>query len=953
MGKAGLIILFAIVYFHIALPVRAGEKNKTTAIREHISMDADWRFAYGHPYDAEKDYNHATSYFSYFAKTGYGDGPASPTFDDRPWRILDIPHDWAVEQPFDPKGSHSHGYKAIGRNFPDASVGWYRKTFQIPQEDLGKRISIEFDGVHRDAIVWINGFYMGRESSGYSNFKYDITDYLNYGSDNVIAVRVDVTIEEGWFYEGAGIYRHVWLTKTDPLHVDYNGTFVTSEIDGSDADVEAVTTIVNENTSSAEFEIQQQIIDASGSTVASEDLDDLNLAPGANKDIRMEMEVENPKLWSIETPYLYTLITTIKKKNEIVDHYETSFGIRTIRFDPDEGFFLNGQHVKIKGTNNHQDHAGVGTAIPDALQEFRIVRLKEMGSNAYRCSHNPPTPELLDACDRLGMLVLDENRLLGTSPELLDRLERMIKRDRNHPSVILWSLGNEEWAVEGNIKGARIAASLQDFAKRLDSTRPYTVASSGGWDHGVSTVTEVMGYNYIKHGNTDEHHKQFPNQPGVGTEESTTQGTRGIYFDDRENGHMRPTNRNPKGPSAEEGWKYYAKRPYLSGLFYWTGFDYRGEPNPLAYPAVSSQYGILDLCGFPKESWYYLKSWWIEEPYLQITPHWNWLGKEGQQMDVFVYSNSDEVELFLNDSSLGKKLMEPNGHLQWDVAYQPGTLLARGYKNNKQIITGKVETTGPAKSIQLSADRYEIKADGDDVSVIAIQLNDDKDRYVPVADNALTFSIDGPGKIIGVGNGDPASHEPDNFIKGYVYPVIENLKVAAVESAVDRPEVKPDFDDSGWMKFKYQRDQIIFKPDTIIVIRGNFDLPEFDDQAEITLFSKSLSMDQAIYINGNLIAEGIKREAQGQEFVIDHSILKKGRNIYAIVGPPLVKRNQWEELNTDPGLVRVVTPAPAWKRSAFNGLAQVIVQSTQKPGDIILFAISPGLQQGQIRIRTE
>ena len=335
---------------------------------------------------------------------------------------------------------------------------------------------------------------------------------------------------------------------------------------------------------------------------------------------------------------MYKLVTTINSAGTEVDRYETPFGIRTIRFDPNEGFFLNGKHVKLLGTNNHQDHAGVGAALPDALQEFRIARLKEMGSNAYRCSHNPPTPELLDACDRLGMVVLDENRLMGTNAEHLELLKQLILRDRNHPSVIAWSLGNEEWAIEGNIKGARIASTMQAFAKRLDPTRGTTVAISGGWGGGISTVLDVMGYNYITGGgkNTDQQHAKFPNQSGMGTEETTTRQTRGIYFDDRPKAHMAPVleqtgaNQGMSSGNMEKEWQYYAQRPYLAGLFYWTGFDYRGEPNPFGYPAISSQFGILDTCGFPKDSFYYLKSWWTDKPVLHIYPHWNWPGREGQ-----------------------------------------------------------------------------------------------------------------------------------------------------------------------------------------------------------------------------------------------------------------------------------------------------------------------------------
>ncbi|MFZ0034913.1 MAG: beta-galactosidase GalA, partial [Sedimentisphaerales bacterium] len=893
----------------------------------------------------------------YFAKTGFGDGPASLNFDDRTWRLLDLPHDWAVEVPFDSRGSHSHGYKAIGRNFPETSVGWYRKSFSIPESDLGRCISIEFDGVFRDSIVWVNGFYLGREPSGYNGFRYDITDYLNYGGNNIVAVRVDATMEEGWFYEGAGIYRHVWLTKTPPIHVAQYGTFVTSEIGNNSTTITADTTVVNEGKKEADFEILQIINDPAGKQVTKAKLQKLTLKPGQTKEYRSTMKVKNPNLWSLESPSLYKLNTSLHSKDVIIDNYETTFGIRSVRFDPNEGFFLNGKHVKLKGTNNHQDHAGVGAAIPDALQYFRIARLKEMGSNAYRCSHNPPTPELLDACDRLGMLVLDENRLMGTTPQITSKLERLILRDRNHPCVIAWSLGNEEWTIEGNIKGARIASTMQDYAMRLDPTRRITTAISGGWGNGISTVIDVMGYNYIHSKNTDEQHAKFPEQPGMGTEETTTRFTRGVYFDDKAVGHMAPVlgdqgGENVSGGNMETGWKHYAQRPYLAGPFYWTGFDYRGEPNPLRFPAISSQFGILDTCGFPKDSFYYLKSWWSDQPVLHIYPHWNWPGKEGQEINVVCFSTCDEVELFLNDQSLGKKTMEKNSHLEWKVAYQPGTLLAKGFKEGQEVLIERVETTGEPAAIRLIPNRDSIKADGKDVSVITVQVEDDKGRIIPVAGNEITFNLQGSGKILGVGNGDPASHEPDQFLDTTRIEKIKELKMSFTTAKKDFPQAAYDFADSNWPAFKQAEE--VNKPmkDTLIIIRGSFQLPAVTDNTAVTLFTKSICDNQTIYVNGHLVASDIKHNAPNQDYKLDHSILKSGKNIYTAIGTPLVKMQQWENLNIDPGVVKVFIPAETWKRKVFNGLAQIIVQSAQQPGEITLTATSPALQPATVKIKT-
>jgi beta-galactosidase len=922
--------------------------------RERIRMDAGWRFALGHAFDAGRDFGNGTGYFSWFAKAGYGDGPAVPGFDDRGWRILDLPHDWCVELPFDARGGHSHGYKSIGRNFPENSIGWYRKTFFIPESDLGKRVSIEFDGVHRNSIVWANGFYLGNEHSGYTDFAYDITDYLNYGGENFLAVRVDATMEEGWYFEGAGIYRHVWLVKTSPLHVARHGTFVTTDMKDGAARITIRTTVANDSKETAVFSIEESIAGPDGDVAASGIQSGLRLDPGAEREFRMIFPVVHPKMWSVDTPDLYRLKTVIRAGGKTVDVYETSFGIRTVRFDPDKGFFLNGKQLKIKGTNNHQDHAGVGTAIPDALQEFRILRLKQMGSNAIRTSHNPPAPELLDACDRLGMLVLDENRLMGINDEHLSCLERLMKRDRNHPSVILWSLGNEEWAIEGNIKGARIASTMQAFAQRLDSSRAVTAASSGGWDGGIGTVVEVMGYNYMVQGDIDAHHAKFPWQSAVGTEESNTIGTRGVYVTDDAKAHMAPTRRMPENVGTESGWKYYLERPFLAGLFYWTGFDYRGESNPYGWPAVSSQFGILDLCGFPKDIYFYLRSWWQDEPVLRVAPHWDWPGHEGRELKLTVYSNCEQVELSLNGKSLGRKDMPVNGHLEWSVIYQPGVLTATGYRAGRKMMTKEIRTTGNPSALVLAPDRNSLKADGRDVSVITVQAKDSKGLFIPTAGNEIQFQLEGPGKIIGVGNGDPSSHEADRYFETVKTVKIENLKECVVDNPENRPETAENWDDSSWEPaFRNQPADWRAYTDSLIVVRGSFDLPELAAEAEVTLLAKSIATQQSIYVNGNLLASDIPQTGLLPAIRLKPEHVHPGKNSYALTGKRFRKRHQWDEPNQDPGAVQVVFPAARWRRNLFNGLAQIIVQSASEPGTITLTASSPGLKGTSLKIRTQ
>ncbi|TDN38433.1 DUF4982 domain-containing protein [Hymenobacter sp. UV11] len=927
--------------------------------REHLLLDSGWRFAFGHPFDPRLDFGNGVGYFSYLAKTGYGDGAAAANFDDRAWRQLDLPHDWAVEQPFSEKASFSHGFKAIGRPFPNASVGWYRKSFTVPASDLGRRISLDFDGVFRNSIVWVNGHYLGTEPSGYQGFQYDISDYLNYdGRPNVIAVRVDATLEEGWFYEGAGIYRHVWLTKTAPVRVAPNGTFVTTQLAGSTATLTAQATLTNGSPTPQNAEVVQEVVDAAGQTVATAQAAAGQLAGAGQRDFTVQIPVANAHLWSLESPYLYTLVTRVRQGGQVVDEYRTHFGVRTIRFDANEGFFLNGKHVKITGTNNHQDHAGVGTAMPDALQDWRIAQLKAFGCNAYRTSHNPPTPELLDACDRLGMLVIDENRLMGITQNNLGDLRRMIVRDRNHPSIISWSIGNEEWAIESNVVGARIGATMQAFAKTVDSTRAITVAVSGGWGQGTSTAIDVMGFNYIGQGNTDAYHAKFPNKPSWGTEEGSTHATRGIYFTDNDKHYSAAYDQKPSPTfySIEGGWQYYAARPYLAGMYIWTGFDYRGEPTPFGWPSITSYFGMMDLCGFPKDNVWYLKAWWTDQTVLHLLPHWNWPGREGQPIAVWAYSNCDEVELFLNKKSQGRKPMVKNSHLEWQVPYAPGTLEAVGYRNGRRIATDVVRTTAEAAAIQLLPNKPALQATREDLAVVTVRLTDKNNRPVPTANQEITFSLSGPGRIIGVGNGDPTSLEPDRYLETISALPLENLKERAADGMTSGPETTTDFDDAGWGPAftARQLDATQLAPTAkYYVTRGSFELPPSLAGATVTLFYQPIGREQTIYVNGRAIAQNMTAEqAVKKGFTLDAALLKPGKNSIVFVATPLVKNKPWDVLNTLPGTIQVRTPAPAWRRKTFNGLAQVLVQSTQAAGDITLTATAPGLKTSVLKIKS-
>ncbi|WP_394774252.1 beta-galactosidase GalA [Flavobacterium sp.] len=929
-----------LLYFILLISFNSFSQNKSD--RELILIDKDWRFSLGHLFDTQKDFGHAEGYFSYLAKTGFGDGPAAPEFDDRAWRKLDLPHDWAVEQPFSEKASYSHGFKTAGKGFPEKSIGWYRKKISIPQSDQGKIISLKFDGVFRNSKVFFNGHFLGTEESGYNGFEYDVTAYVNYGGENTIVVRADASMEEGWFYEGVGIYRHVYLQKTNPLHVIQNGTFVTSEILNNNAEITAEVTIENKGNYKGQIEISQTIIDASGKEIIN--VSENASAPEFYKTTKFtsKIKVNNPLLWDIDAPNLYRLLTKIKQEGKIVDSYETNFGIRTIRFDAEKGFFLNGKLVKLKGTNNHQDHAGIGTALPDELQYYRIKKLKEMGSNAYRCSHNPPTPELLDACDKLGMLVIDETRLMGINEYHLNNLKRMIERDRNHPSIFCWSVGNEEWNIEGGIIGERITNVMQGFSKSIDPTRPVTVGISSGFKSGISSVVEIMGYNYMGNGDIDAHRDEFKNQPGMGTEEGSTFATRGVYFTDDAKHYQSAYDKKPRPTfySIEEGWKFYAARPYLAGMFIWTGFDYRGEPTPYGWPSVTSYFGMMDVCGFPKDNVYYLKSWWGNEPVLHIMPHWNWNGMEGKEIDVWVHSNCDEVELFLNKKSLGKKTMEQYGHLEWKVKYTPGTLEAIGYKNGKKIVTDIQKTTENPESIKLSVDP-ENRANKN-VSVITVEVTDGKGLHVPTANNEITFSIKG-GKILGVGNGNPTSLEKDQFIDTMNLVPITNFEEKhfsgddVSQSALnDSKEWKEAFKDRD---YKNQASGYIY--------RGKFELKNNLQSNIVDFFYKKIGVNESVFVNGTLVNAS---QEDPQKYHLDKAVLKEGTNFIIIRASPLQKVKDWDVMNTDPGIIKIVTPPEPWKRKLFNGYAQIIIQKDENANEVVLSASAKGLKSGVLNI---
>ena len=762
-----------------------------TAQRQKINFDNDWKFHFGHAANPEKDFNYSIA--TIFSKSGGAARTAiEPRFKDSTWRSLDLPHDWAVELPFtyvDNFDVESHGYKPVGGLFPETSIGWYRKHFMVARADSGQRFQFQFDGIFRDANIWINGFYLGNNKSGYVGVNYDVTDFINYDRDNVIVVRVDATQYEGWFYEGAGIYRHVWLNKYQNTHITTDGVFAYSSIVNNKATLTVETTVNNEDYAAANYSVNIYLTDRGGNLVGTAKEQPISLITSEERIIKQTIAISNPTLWSLENPYLYRVVVELKSGGKIIDTKKMRFGFRTVEIKTN-GVFLNGNHIKILGTNNHQDHAGLGSALPDYLQYYRIGLLKNMGVNAYRTSHNAPTPELLDACDSLGMLVMDEQRLLNSGPEYMSQFERLVKRDRNHASVFIWSIGNEEGWIHTNSHGKRIAQTFIAKQKLLDPTRTCTYAADvANVYRGVNEVIPVRSFNYRQFA-VEDYHKDHPDQPILGTEMGSTVTTRGVWEKDSIRAYL--PDQDITAPwwasTAETWWKLAGPNDFWLGGFVWTGFDYRGEPTPFKWPNINSHFGIMDMCGFPKNIYYYYQSWWTDKDILHISPHWNWKEKRGKPVDVWVNSNADNVELFLNGKSQGKKDMPRNSHLQWSVNYEPGTLEAVAYKKGKKLTT-KVETTGMPTEVKITPYKTTMLADGKDATVINVSVIDQQGREVPDADNKIQFFISGNAKIIGVGNGDPSSHEPDKCAEGAWQRSLFNGKCQVIIQAGTKPDL--------------------------------------------------------------------------------------------------------------------------------------------------------------------
>jgi beta-galactosidase len=762
--------------------LRAQPANSAARIRE--TFDFGWKFLKG---DAP--------------------GAQQPEFSDSAWRAVDVPHDWSIEGPF--------GEQEKAQGSLPTGIGWYRKRFRLPAAGADRVVVVEFDGVYQNSEVWINGQYLGKRPYGYVALSYDLSPHLKAG-DNVIAVKVDNSKQPNCrWYSGSGIYRHTWLLATNPLHVAYWGTFVTSpRVSKNAATLQVKTRVKNERKTPATCVLTTALLDRDGKTVQTAE-GTQQVAPNGEYEFVQQLSVAGPHLWNVADPYLYKVHTTVSDQGKIVDEYDTPTGIREALFDADKGFLLNGERVKLNGVCLHHEAGAVGAAVPERVWERRLEILREMGCNAIRTSHNPYAAEFMDLCDRMGFLVMNEafdEWKVGKGQigpygyanyfdEWYQRDVRdFIHRDRNHPSVVLWSAGNEI-GDQSDPKGAETLRKLLDVFHTEDPTRLVTAGCDRIASEPASNTVrpeflallDVVGYNYVdrwrdrkeKYYSIDR--AAFPQRRVIGTESGSMGGTRGDYrglFPAATAAAATPAAMMMRGGrgrniDVEQLWRFVSTYDYVAGDFMWTGIDYLGESR---WPGKGASAGVIDTCGFKKDGFYFYQSQWTDKPMLHLFPHWNWKGKEGQFVPVTCYTNCDTVELFLNGKSIGVKgyafprygMEERYGntgararvprttndlHLEWDVPYEPGTLKAVGTKDGKVVSTVEVSTTGEASSVRLSVDRAVIAADRRDVAHITVEILDAQGRWVPTANQEIAFVVEGEGKLIGLDNGDPQSHE--------------------------------------------------------------------------------------------------------------------------------------------------------------------------------------------------
>jgi beta-galactosidase len=713
-------------------------------------------------------------------KRGDAPGADKVAFDDSTWRSLDVPHDWSIELPF-----NSASKAGANGGYLDGGVGWYRKTFTLDAASSGKSILIEFDGVYMNSEVFINGVSLGKRPYGYSSFEYDLTPHVKLdGTSNVLAVKVDNVQPNSRWYTGSGIYRNVWLTTLAPVHVASSGVYVTTpDVSAASARIAVTTDVENSSPSAASVTLATTITDALGVRVATHDSAATDVAAGAKASVEQSLTVAAPSLWSPKTPYLYQLLVEVKIDGAVVDRYSTSLGLRSVAFSPTSGFSLNGENMKLRGVNMHHDLGALGAAVNYRAIERQVELLESMGVNAIRTSHNPPAPELLEIADRLGVMILEEAFDTWQQPKTANDysvhfdtwaqrdLQDMVRRDRNHPSIVLWSIGNEVGASTTST-----AKNLKKWVLDIDDTRAVTWASNKmggphvneGDDRNVADLLDVQGYNYADYaGNYDDDHAAHPTWTLLGTETTAALRSRGIYHTPA--GTMTKATSSSRadkqcssydneatnfGDSAEVAYARDVTRPFVAGSFIWAGFDYLGEPTPYGWPAKSSYFGVIDTAGFPKDVFYFYKSRWTTAPMVHLLPHWNWTS--GTTVTVYAYHNCESVELFLNDASQGVAPFVGSAlHSEWSIDWVAGTLRADCMNGGRVVATDTVKTAGAPAKIALSADRNRISADGKDLVFITADVQDADGVIVPNAENAISFSVTGPAQLVGVDNGNP------------------------------------------------------------------------------------------------------------------------------------------------------------------------------------------------------
>ena len=736
-----------------------------------LNFNKSWLFKLEKDLESFNDYG--------FKKYNSAIGAANRYYKYSNWQKIDLPHDWAVslQKTLDANAfaggfpnTHGDRFRSMGKSMAEeiASVGWYRKEFTLGEEYKDKRLFIEFEGIFRDAIIWINGTYMTRHTSGYNSLIFEITDHVRIHEENSIAVRVDSEQGEGWWYEGSGIYRNVNLFVAESVYFKPRKTFARTDMEGK---IDADAVLVNDTAFAVEKTVVAQIIDKNGETVAE---NSINVAVDAYGEslFNIKMQVEAPALWDVEEPNLYTFRLSVE--DEVDD---TVIGFRTFTFDADKGFFLNGKHIKLRGACVHHDLGGVGVALTDNLNRYKIQRLKDMGVNAYRCSHNAPSPALLKACDELGMLVMDETRMFGSSPEAIEQLTNVIERDRNHACVFIWSIGNEEFDVQDLDWGRRLAEKAVRIIKKLDDTRLTIYSGNNGANFvGANGATDVRGINYIHNGQSswvEKYHKDHPDQPIIGSEESSFVLSRGGMKNDLANGAIDATgNVTMPWGSSLKGWtKFFEERDFLLGGFMWTGFDYRGEPNPFYQRNVVSSFGVIDLCGMEKPPFYYHKAWWTDETVLKILPGWNH-DVVGEVVTICVNTNCEEIKLTLNGRVVAEQKVEKFDAPVFELAYEPGELVAEGIKDGKTY-TDRVVTSGKTENVKV--EKVLAAESDEDIEIYEIIGLDGEGRFNPSASEKIALSVT-DGKIVGVGNGDPACLDKEQFM-----PREESFAITALE----------------------------------------------------------------------------------------------------------------------------------------------------------------------------